>query len=492
MTKVNRITSLTHILKCDGRPDILCDTRLWLPRNASEDLRISILAMGTKDIDSIFTQKPLTLKSETYKENPHFEVNASGVHIKKITGQAFPRKASGPTIELLHIAELTIDSTISAVQPTTRAKDTEPIEKLYFHLSNLQYAQPDVFAVPDYLGNRKVNIKKTYGVKCSNNSGFDGELRLEKHYSIWQKHGPNKETVYSSGVFVWHGKESTSVFDIPFLLSLTEDVCLLLTFAARHRVMVLGYDYTTQHREFQHFRNPLDRNRIEREETGRNELIPLAEFETFMQTAVTSWGNLNKEGKDSIRLAIVALHPLTERSPERDYLAMFSALEGLSKLYKDEVVSELENFWKDIKDALSECIDSQTLISLDAKIFLQKNLSALKQGKKLEVRMKNFFKSQNVYIDDLWPVFGEDKLPDLYWVRNELAHGQHFSDKRFDAFLKANEHMSLVLERVVLCVLGFNPQRTTSGTQALLNQGRRLSKDQLKEFQMRLRLQGNL
>ena len=194
-----------------------------------------------------------------------------------------------------------------------------------------------------------------------------------------------------------------------------------------------------------------------------------------MQTAVTSWGNLSEEGKDSIRLAIVALHPLTERSSQRDYLAMFAALEGLSKFYKDKVVSELENNWKDVNNALSKCIDSQTSISPDAKIFLTKNLSALKQGKQLEVRMKMFFKSQNVNVDDLWPVFGKDKLPDLYWVRNELAHGQHFSDQRFSAFLKAYEHMSLVLERVVLCILGFDPYRTTAGIQELFNQRRKFA-----------------
>ena len=42
------------------------------------------------------------------------------------------------------------------------------------------------------------------------------------------------------------------------LLKFADDVCLLLTFAARHRVMVLGYDYVTQYRRFQQFRSPLE------------------------------------------------------------------------------------------------------------------------------------------------------------------------------------------------------------------------------------------
>ena len=251
--------------------------------------------------------------------------------------------------------------------------------------------------------------------------------------------------------------------------------------------MVLGYDYVTQYRRFQQFRSPLERNRIEREETGRDELIPLPEFEAFMQKAITSWENLSKEGKDSIRLAIVAMHPLTEPSSQRDYLAMFAALEALSKLHKNDVVSELDDAWESVQTLLSECIDNQASISPDLQDFLKKNLKALKQGKKIETRIKEFLKFHNVYLDYLWPIFVKGKLPDLYSVRNELAHGQHFSDELFGAFLIAHEHLSLVLERVVLSLLGFDPQKTTAGIKALHDQGRRLSSDQIKEIQMRLK-----
>lgn len=473
-------------LKRQGKPDVLCDVRVWLPRDASEDMYISMFAPGRQDVDSVFSQGSLTLKSETHQEFPALEVIASGVHLKGVSAPAFPRKASGITFDLLHIAELTIDSKILAGSTPTGAKSDETVKSLCFQLSDLKYAKPEAFVTPDYLGDRKVNIKKTYVVKCSNNYGCIGEFRFEKHYSSWREHGINKEIVCSQRVLVWQGKDSTKVADIPHLFRLADDVCLLLSLAARHRVMVLGYHYITQHRSFQQYRSPLERNRIEREETGRDELIPLAEFEAFMQTAITSWGNLSKEGQDSIRLAIVVLHPLTEPSPERDYLAMFAALEGLSKLHKDKVVSELDQPWKDVEAALSKCIDNQTSISPDAQDFLKKNLSTLKQGKKLEVRMKEFFKSLNVNVDDLWPIFEKGKLPDLYSARNELAHGRHFSDERFGAFLKAQEHLSLILERVVLGMLGFDPHRTTAGMQSLFNQGRRLSHAQLKEFQTQL------
>jgi len=473
-------------LKRQGSPDVLCDVRLWLPRDASEDMRISVFAPGTQDIDSVFSQAPMTLQSETYQELLTFEVIASGVHLKKVHAPMEKRKASGITIDLLHIAELTIDSIISSHQAPSELKSDEVVSSLWFTLSDLKYATPVATVVPDYLGNRKVSIEKTYAVKCSNNGEFNGEFRLEKHYSSWRIYDQTKEFVCSQRVFVWHGSEPTKVAGIPALLKFADDVGLLLTFAARHRVLILGYHYITQNRSFQQFRSPLERSRIEREETGRDQLIPLDEFEAFMQTATITWGSLSKEGKESVRLAIVALHPLTDPSAQRDYLSMFAALEGLSKLHKNKIASELDAVWESIQSSLSKCIDNQTSISFDAQDFLKNNLHALKQGKKTEDRMKEFLKSPNVHLDDLWPVFGDRKHPSLYWVRNELAHGRHFSDERFGIFLIAEEHLRLVLERVVLCVLGCDPNRTTAGIQSLHNQGRRLTSTQLKDFQVQL------
>jgi len=45
-----------------------------------------------------------------------------------------------------------------------------------------------------------------------------------------------------------------------------------------------------------------------------------------MQTALVAWEKLGFEDRDRLRLAIVALHPLTQLSSQRDYLAMFAAL----------------------------------------------------------------------------------------------------------------------------------------------------------------------
>ncbi|MFA6014293.1 MAG: hypothetical protein WC742_04435 [Gallionellaceae bacterium] len=473
-------------LKRQGSPDVLCDMKILLPRNASEDMRISLFAPGRQDADSVFSQDTMMLKSETYQKSPTFDVVASGVRLKQVQAQLDMRKASGTSITLLHIAELTIGSKISSDSTPPQSKNEETISSLLFHLSDLKYATSEAFVTPDYLGNRKVEISKIYAVNCSDIENNNGKFLLEKHYSYWQKHGLNKESVYSRRVMVWQGNDSTNVDNIPSLLKLADDVGLLLTLAARHRVMVLGYEYTTQHHSFKQFRSPLKRNRIEREETGRDQLIQIGEFEEFMQTAIAKWRNSSNEGKDCIRLAIVALHPLTELSAQRDYLAMFAALEGLSKLHKGKVASELEEVWTDIQSSLSECIDNQSSISHDAQDFLKNNLSVLKQGKKLETRMKEFFKSLNVHLDDLWPVFGNAKHPSLYWARNELAHGRHFNDGRFGTFLKAEEHLRLTLERVVLCMLGFDPNRTTAGIQSLHNQGRRLTHTQLESLRSQL------
>jgi len=85
-------------LKRQGSPDVLCDVRLWLPSNASEDMRISVFAPGTQNVDSLFSQEPLTLKSETYQEFPTFEVIASGAYLKEYLLQRFREKHRAPRL----------------------------------------------------------------------------------------------------------------------------------------------------------------------------------------------------------------------------------------------------------------------------------------------------------------------------------------------------------------------------------------------------------
>lgn len=141
------------------------------------------------------------------------------IQFKGVSAPGFPRKASGTTIDFLHIAELTIDSNISDDRTPSGPKSDETVMTLCFQLSDLKYAKPEAFVKPDYLGNRKVDIENTYAVKCNN--GYSGEFRLEKHYSPWQKNGPNKEIVCSQRVFAWQGKDSarwlTSLFYLDWL-----------------------------------------------------------------------------------------------------------------------------------------------------------------------------------------------------------------------------------------------------------------------------------
>ncbi|MDP2752046.1 MAG: hypothetical protein Q8O31_05520 [Rhodocyclaceae bacterium] len=135
-------------LKHQGSPDVLCDVRVWLPCDASEDMRISVFAPGTQDIDSVFSQAPMTLQSETYQELLTFEVIASGVHLKQVHTPMKKRKASGIAIDLLHIAELTINSIISSHQAPSELKSDEVVSSLCFTLSDLKYATPVVSVPP--------------------------------------------------------------------------------------------------------------------------------------------------------------------------------------------------------------------------------------------------------------------------------------------------------------------------------------------------------
>ncbi len=55
------------------RDPLLCDARLWLPKHPNEDARLALFVPQIQDTDRVFSQGPLSLKSETWKSTPTFE-----------------------------------------------------------------------------------------------------------------------------------------------------------------------------------------------------------------------------------------------------------------------------------------------------------------------------------------------------------------------------------------------------------------------------------
>lgn len=426
-------------LKADNQLSVLCNVALWLPKDAEENVHIEIDSPEKRNIVESFMGKFVSIESEIYQEKPQFAAVMSKAWIKQVSAQLERRKLSRTRITLLHAWDLNISEVIG-----NKDDDDNLVTTVFFQISNLLYAQPKAWIVPDYLGSRKVEIQKNY--TATSTAGYT--FKIEKHYSGYSNLSQNKEVVSSQNVISVTCQNKNNLAELDELVEQVNDFALLLTFAARHQVMVLGYEYWANSKRVRYFRDPLDRYQPKREELAENALIPIEYFESFINGALDKWYKFDDDIKSRIKDAIVSLHPFND-SGQPDYLSMFSAFEGLINSQKSNIQSELNKCWNDVKKNLNLSIENQN-ISDEIKGYLKDNLDAVKYSEKFENKTQYILKEQNIYTNDLWPVFG---LNSLYKIRNLLAHGDRME---LGDYSVAKEHLQYLIERLVLKLLGYD------------------------------------
>lgn len=465
------------------RDPLLCDASLWLPKHPNEDARLALFVPQLQDTDRVFSQEPLSLKSETWESTPTFVVTATDIHIKTVNSQLKLRKAGGTTIELLHVGCIQIEQLLGSRDSKPMKTVDESIQSLLFDLSALKYAQPRGITTFDYLGDRKAGIQKTYSIEFDLPSGIPINFSIEKHYfrGVLDEH---TEVTSTRPVLAVKGSTPCAVSDIDQRMCLADDLALLISLAARHRVLVIGLDFTTQHRIVKRLLNPLARNRIAQKESGVDQLVPIELFEEFSQIVICTFLEMSDLHKSLIRNAIVALQPLVDFSAESHFLAMFAALEALCKTNQSEVSSEVLDAWASIEQALTESIDEKlSSLSIEARQFLQRNLKQVKKGAKIEKKLTELLNTNTIYRADLFPLFGRLSLT---WIRNKIAHGGDLSGRNFGALLHARDHLSILLERTVLRLLGANWGNSAVSLQRVRNDPRYLTPEDLKVIQQQL------
>ena len=433
-------------LKAENQLSVLCNVALWLPKDADENVQIEIDSPEKRNIVESFMGKFVSIESEIYQEKPQFAAVMSKALIKQVSAQLERRKLSRTRITLLHACDLSISEVIG-----NKDVDDNLVTTVFFQISSLLYAQPKAWIVPDYLGSRKVEIQKNY--TAISTAGYS--FKIEKHYSGYSNLSQNKEVVSSQNVISVTGRNKINVVEIDELIKQANDFALLLTFAARHQVMLLGHEYWANSKRVRYFRDPLDRYQPKREELAEDALIPIEHFESFINGALDKWHSIDTEVRLAIKDAIYAIHPFN--NSHQSYLDMFSAFEGIVNLFKTEVKTELDANWSILEQGLNACIDSQN-VSDDAKRYLKDDIKQLRSREKFVVRTDFILRELNVVISDLWPIFGDNSL---YQIRNRLAHGRRME---LDSVYKiAQEQLQFLLERLVLVLLGFDYNKSTAG-----------------------------
>ena len=403
----------------DGQ-NLLCDIQVWLPRSPSADAKVQVVVMGVIAHD--LPQGLVSLTSDKLLEAQGFRFSAKEVLIRRATSLAIKRKAGGAKLTIGHVGSWTIEqwrlrNTTATENADTSIKDAVA-KSVELVLSSLNYAQPEVLVTVDYKGNRTVEeLDPPRVLRFANSSGeILCAWELQRHWR-WARITRDEISATSFPILHWTDFKDHCATSLAReeLVHLGDDACVLLSLAARHRVAVHTINSFTDSTHAQEWRYPLQRVRAITEEEACGPLIGEEELECYFEHATRWWSGLTEIQKDSVRLAVFAINPITDSAMESRFLSMFTALEGLTKRW-----GKGGHFCS--------------------------SFSAMVQ-------------TYPVQIGGLWPVCGGKDEKSLYWLRNEIAHGGSVMRFAPGALPLASDHLQLWLEHVLLALMQYGKQR---------------------------------
>ncbi|MGK2872426.1 MAG: hypothetical protein ACSLFL_09250 [Alphaproteobacteria bacterium] len=403
----------------DGQ-NLLCDIQVWLPRSPSADAKVQVVVMGVNAHD--LPQGLVSLTSDKLLEAQGFRFSAKEVLIRRATSHSTRRKAGGAKLTIGHVGSWTVKirrlgNTTGPDNADATTKNTI-VKSVDLILSSLNYAQPQVFVTVDYKGNR--TIKEMVPPRVLRFANSSGEIlcawELQRHWHWAQSTG---DEISASSSPVLHLADSknhrTTLLGREELVQMGDDACVLLSLAARHRVAVHTINSFTDSAHAQEWRYPLQRVRAITEEEACGPLIGEEELECYFEHATRWWSGLTEIQKDSVRLAVFAINPITDSAMESRFLSMFTALDGLTKRWG--------------------------------------------KGRHFCSSFSAMVQTYPVQIGGLWPVCGGKDEKSLYWLRNEIAHGGSVMRFAPGALPLASDHLQLWLEHVLLALMQYGKQR---------------------------------
>lgn len=171
--------------------------------------------------------------------------------------------------------------------------------------------------------------------------------------------------------------------------------------------------------------------------------------------------------KNALRIALHALVPFQRSMLEYSFLRLFAGLEALVLAHRREEGLELimeKDEWKRLRPCIERSIkawDSPGLTKRQREMVYRK-LPELNRVP-LKDAFTGFSDLHNVFVDDLWPIFGTKDIVGLADIRNRLIHGDSFPSGLIDSLGIAKLHLERVLERAVVGLLGGNIATTRIG-----------------------------
>lgn len=249
-----------------------------------------------------------------------------------------------------------------------------------------------------------------------------------------------------------------------------EDFLLLLSFAARHRTVWLGWEAADSQALTTFFRKNVSVPSA-KPRSFDDELIHLQQVEEFIRISYRNY--VASESYEGLRRALNYIIPREGEYLDSSFILLYAALETLVLDFRRkkqlEFIFPAEEERAAFQKQLRKWVKDQSPIRNDEKKrkLVYDKLTELNRIS-FGAALNEFCNEYNLKLDDLWPVLGKTQDMPLSQIRNKIVHGDSFVE-RGGGLHSARENLRWCVERMVLAVLGWPVEDSRAGVQYLAN-----------------------
>ena len=184
-----------------------------------------------------------------------------------------------------------------------------------------------------------------------------------------------------------------------------------------------------------------------------------------IEQACRAFSRLSSEMQQTVEKMALGLVPFNKLGHEERFRTMFYGLESCrkfaSKIPSPEILQARDEVLVALKSAHEQ-------VNGRAAQRLQGFIQSVETGPKVDLRiqLEEVLENWKVVTHDLWPLFGNDMEPGLVKIRDKLSHSGS-SSVNSESLVLATYHMSLLIERVVLAILGIPLDETLVSPESL-------------------------
>jgi len=265
-----------------------------------------------------------------------------------------------------------------------------------------------------------------------------------------------------------------------------DDFLMLMSFGIRKRTLCTGWIADNKNKFIKYLRRDIVIPEYIDENLLPNYLIEPNELKDFLLHSYQIFRT--SDNQDILRRAIFPIPTDDKISTESYYLILFSCLESLLLYYKkakdlESILAE-EDF-KIIKTYFKAHL-KKSFIKPDATLFSSEQIDVLKKYSPFKRKMvyekiselnrpsfssilEKFCDDYELNLIDLWTLINKKGQVSLSHIRNKLIHGDTFKASQHKSLIIAQEHLRIIVERMILRILDWPLEKTRVSSEKLKN-----------------------